>query len=348
MSQFYTLKIKEVIRETVAAVSLVFDIPANLKSEFTFVAGQYITLKTTINGEEVRRAYSLCSSPNSTEVKVTVKAVENGTFSVFANETLRAGDELEVSKPEGKFVLQPEANKNYIGFAAGSGITPVLSMIKSVLETEPSASFTLVYGNKSVNDTIFYEELNSLKDKYAPKFNLNFVFSRESKEGSVFGRIDKAHVNYFLKNIYKEINFDKAFLCGPEEMITTVSETLTENGFAKDAILFELFTASIDEAAASQVKDGQTQVDVMLDGETISFTMSQDKDILSESLRNNVDAPYSCQGGVCSSCIAKITEGKAVMVKNQILTDAELEEGFILTCQAHPTTSKITVDFDDV
>jgi ring-1,2-phenylacetyl-CoA epoxidase subunit PaaE len=348
MSQFHKLKIKEVIRETAAAVSLVFDIPAKLASEFSFVAGQYITLKTSIKGEEVRRAYSLCSSPKSNTVKVAVKAVENGTFSVFANEKLQAGDELEVSKPEGKFVLQPEANKNYIGFAAGSGITPVLSMIKSVLESEESASFTLVYGNKTVKDTIFYTELNELKTKYPSQFNLNFVYSRERAEETVFGRIDKAHVNYFLKNIYKDISFDKAFLCGPEEMINTVSETLSENGFGEDSILFELFTASVDEEAASKVKDGQTQVDVLLDGETISFTMPQDKDILSESLRNDVDAPYSCQGGVCSSCIAKVTEGKAVMVKNQILTDAELEEGFILTCQAHPTTSKITIDFDDV
>ncbi|MFY7671826.1 2Fe-2S iron-sulfur cluster-binding protein [Tenacibaculum sp. MEBiC06402] len=348
MSQFYKLKIKEVIRETAAAVSLVFDIPTNLQSEFNFVAGQYITLKATINGDEVRRAYSLCSSPNSNIVKVAVKAVENGTFSVYANEKLKAGDELEVSKPEGKFLLNPEANKNYLGFVAGSGITPVLSMVKSVLESNDSASFTLVYGNKSIADTIFYAELNDLKSKYDSRFNLSYVFSRENVEGSVFGRIDKAHVNYFIKNVYKEMKLDKAFLCGPEEMINTASETLADNGFAEDAILFELFTSSIDEEAASQVKDGQTQVDVLLDGETISFTMPQDKDILSESLRNDVDAPYSCQGGVCSSCIAKVTEGKAVMVKNQILTDAELEEGFILTCQAHPTTSKITVDFDDV
>ncbi len=348
MSQFYKLKIKEVIRETAAAVSLVFDIPTNLQSEFNFVAGQYITLKTIINGEEVRRAYSLCSSPKSNIVKVAVKAVENGMFSVYANEKLKAGDELEVSKPEGKFLLNPEANKNYLGFAAGSGITPVLSMVKSVLESDNSASFTLVYGNKSVNDTIFYKELNELKTKYTSQFNLSYVFSRENIEGCVFGRIDKAHVNYFLKNVYKELSFEKAFLCGPEEMINKASETLAENGFDKDAILYELFTSSIDEEAASQVKDGQTEVTILLDDETTTFTMSQDTDILSESLRNNVDAPYSCQGGVCSSCIAKVTEGKAVMVKNQILTDAELEEGFILTCQAHPTTSKITVDFDDV
>ncbi|WP_299676202.1 ferredoxin--NADP reductase [uncultured Tenacibaculum sp.] len=348
MSQFYPIKIKNVIRETSSAVSLVFDITSELINDFNFVAGQYITLKTSINGEEVRRAYSLCSSPKSGEVKVAVKAVENGTFSVFANEKLNVGDLLEVSKPEGKFVLEPENNKNYIGFAAGSGITPVLSMVKSVLESNTSSTFTLVYGNKTIADTIFYKELAELKAQYAERFNLSYVFSRENVESAVFGRIDKAHVNYFVKNIYKDLSFDKAFLCGPEEMINIASETLIENGFAKENVLFELFTASIDEAAASQVKEGETEITVVLDDEKTTFTMPQDSDILAEALRKKIDAPYSCQGGVCSSCIAKVTEGKAVMVKNQILTDEELEEGFILTCQAHPTTPTITVDFDDV
>ncbi|SNR14005.1 ferredoxin--NADP reductase [Tenacibaculum jejuense] len=348
MSQFYPIKIKDVIRETSSAVSLVFDIPSELTNDFNFIAGQYITLKTTINGEEVRRAYSLCSSPKSGEVKVAVKAVENGTFSVFVNEKLNAGDLLEVSKPEGKFVLEPENDKNYIGFAAGSGITPVLSMVKSVLESNTSSTFTLVYGNKTITDTIFYKELAELQTQYAERFNLSYVFSRENVESAVFGRIDKAHVNYFMKNIYKDLSFDKAFLCGPEEMINIASETLVENGFAKENVLFELFTTSIDEAAASQVKEGETEITVVLDDEKTTFTMPQDSDILAEALRKKIDAPYSCQGGVCSSCIAKVTEGKAVMVKNQILTDEELEEGFILTCQAHPTTPTITVDFDDV
>ncbi|WP_075341513.1 ferredoxin--NADP reductase [Tenacibaculum agarivorans] len=348
MSQFYSITIKDIIRETSAAVSLVFDITADNKEKFNFIAGQYITLKTVINGEEVRRAYSLCSSPKSNEVKVSVKAVENGTFSVYANETLKAGDVLEVAVPEGKFLLEPEANKNYIGFAAGSGITPVMSMIKSVLESEPTATFTLVYGNKSINDTIFYNELNDLKTQYPDQFNLSYVFSRENVEGSVFGRIDKAHVNYFVKNIYKDVAFDKAFLCGPEEMITVASETLAENGFNKEAILYELFTASIDEEAAKQVKEGQSEITVLLDDEETVFTMPQNTDILAEALRHKIDAPYSCQGGVCSSCIAKVTEGKAVMIKNQILTDEELAEGFVLTCQAHPVTPTLKVDFDDV
>lgn len=348
MSQFYKLAIKNIIKETSDAVSILFDVPANLQQDFSFIAGQYITLKATINGEEVRRAYSLCSSPKSNEVKIAVKAIENGKFSVYATTQLKTGDVLEVSKPEGKFIINPEPNKNYIGFSAGSGITPVLSIIKSVLETEPSATFTLVYGNKSVADTIFYSELNELKNTYPEKFNLHYVFSREAQENTLFGRIDKGNTNYFVKNIYKETNFNKAFLCGPEEMVTIVSETLIENNFLKENIHYELFTASENSENTSKIKDGNTAITVLLDDDEVSFSMEQTQTILAAALNNKLDPPYSCQGGVCSSCIAKVTKGKAIMTKNDILTDDELEDGLILTCQAHPTTSTIKVDFDDV
>ncbi|TYP99753.1 ring-1,2-phenylacetyl-CoA epoxidase subunit PaaE [Tenacibaculum adriaticum] len=348
MNTFHPLKIKNIIKETSDAVSIIFDIPTHLQNDFTFIAGQYITIKATIKGEEVRRAYSLCSSPKSGEIKVAVKAVENGMFSVYATTELKIGDTLEVSKPEGKFILQPQADKNYIGFAAGSGITPILSMIKSVLESEPSSTFTLIYGNKSVTDTIFFNDLNILEQNYPQQFKLHYVFSREQQENALFGRIEKGQVNYFVKNLYKDISFSNAFLCGPEEMIETISETLQDNGFTSENISYELFSASIDEEAAAQVKEGESEITVVLDDEETTFTMKQTDNILSASLRHKLDAPYSCQGGVCSSCIAKVTEGKAVMVKNQILTDDELEDGFILTCQAHPTTPKIVVDFDDV
>lgn len=348
MSTFHPLKIKSIIRETKDAVSIIFDIPTKLQEEFSFVAGQYITVKATIKGEEVRRAYSLCSSPKSNEVKVAVKAVENGTFSIYATQELKEGDTLEVSKPEGKFVLTPKERKNYLGFAAGSGITPILAMVKSVLESESSATFTLVYGNKNTEETIFGSELNELSKLYTDRFKLHYVLSRERKENTLAGRIDADKVNYITKNIYKDVSFDNAFLCGPEEMILKATEALKNNGFSEDQISYELFTASIDEEAAAEVKDGETEITVLLDDEETTFTMKQDDDILAASLRNKLDAPYSCQGGVCSSCLAKVTEGKAVMVKNQILTDEELEDGFILTCQAHPVTPKITIDFDDV
>ncbi|MBU3010989.1 ferredoxin--NADP reductase [Polaribacter vadi] len=348
MATFHKVNIQEVKQETANAVSVVFEIPQHLKSDFNFEAGQYITLQKVINGEEIRRAYSICSSPKSDEIRVAIKAVENGTFSKYATSELKAGDEIEISAPEGRFELKPEANKNYIAFAAGSGITPILSMIKTVLENEPTSKFTLVYGNKTAADTIFYDELNSLQTSYSDRFKLHYIFSREDVKNQLRGRIDKSVTNYFVKNMYKENPFDAAFLCGPEEMINEVTNTLKGNYFTKENIHFELFTVSIDKEAASEVKEGITEITVLLDDEETTFTMPQTDDILAASLRNDLDAPYSCQGGVCSSCMCKVTEGKAVMVKNSILTDSEVEEGLILACQAYPTTPKISIDFDDV
>lgn len=347
MATFQNVTIQEIKPETANAVSVVFNIPENLKSDFNFTAGQYITLQTKINNQEVRRAYSICSTPQSGEIRVAVKAVENGTFSVYATSNLKVGDAIEISAPEGRFQLKPEANKNYIAFAAGSGITPILSMVKTVLENQPTATFTLVYGNKSIADTIFYDELLALDTKY-DNFNLEFVCSRERQENILFGRIDTAFINFFIKNKYKDIAFDAAFLCGPEEMIQTVSNTLKEAGFSDENIHFELFTVTEDENAVSKIKEGTTEITVMLDDEETTFTMSQTDNVLAASLRNELDPPYSCQGGVCSSCLAKVTEGNAVMTKNSILTDGEVKDGFVLTCQAHPTTAKLKIDFDDV
>ncbi len=348
MSTFHKLSVKNYIQETANAVSLVFDVPENLKNNFLFKAGQYVTLKTTIEDKEIRRSYSICSSPKSGELKVAIKKVENGIFSSYAISHLKIGDVIEVHEPEGKFILEPTRSNNYLGIAAGSGITPVLSMVKTVLQDEPSSSFTLIYGNKSSAETMFKSELDALSIAYNTRFNLEYVFSKQNEEGSLFGRIDKGHLNYFIKNIYKSWAFKTAFLCGPEDMIKTISTTLKENNFKESQILFELFTASINEEGSSQIKDGQTEVSVLLDDEEIHFTMNQTDNILAAALRNDIDAPYSCQGGVCSSCLGKVTQGNAVMVKNSILTDDEVNDGFILTCQAHPTTSKISIDFDDV
>ncbi|WP_298878280.1 ferredoxin--NADP reductase [uncultured Polaribacter sp.] len=347
MATFHKVNIQEVIRETADAVSLIFDIPGNLKSNFAFHSGQYLTLKKTINGKEVRRAYSICSSPTDNYLKVAIKAVENGTFSTYATSELKAGNFIEISEPEGKFILEPSSNKNYIAFAAGSGITPILSMIKDVLTNETTSTFNLIYGNKTVNDIIFKTELDALKEANSDRFNLHYVCSREKLEDSLFGRIDKENTNFYLSN-YKNTTFEAAYLCGPEEMIKVVSDTLLENGFSNENIHFELFTASIDEEATSNIKEGTTEITVLLDDEETTFTMNQTDDILAASLRNDLDAPYSCQGGVCSSCMCKVTEGKAVMVKNSILSEDEIDEGLILACQAYPTTPKITIDFDDV
>lgn len=348
MATFYKVNIQEVKQETANAVSVLLEIPENIKDIFSFSAGQYITLQKEINGTEIRRAYSICDTPKSNNIRVAIKAVEGGTFSVYATTALKAGDTIEVSPPEGRFLLNPEANKNYIAFAAGSGITPILSMVKSVLENEPTTNFTLVYGNKSTADTIFYDELNSLKTSFSDRFKLHYIFSREEVKNQLKGRIDQNVTNYFVKNMYKETSFDAAFLCGPEEMIQEVSKTLESNKIAKENIHFELFTASTEEENTSDIKEGTSEITVLLDDEETTFTMSQKDDILAASLKKDLDAPYSCQGGICSSCMCKVTEGKAVMVKNSILSDSEIEEGLVLACQAYPTTAKIVIDFDDV
>lgn len=195
---------------------------------------------------------------------------------------------------------------------------------------------------------MFYTAFNKLSTQYPERFKVHYVFSRERNDDALFGRIDKGNTNYFLKNKYANVSYDAAFLCGPKSMTETVTTTLIDHNFSKENIHFELFTAAVNEENTAQIKDGETQITVVLDDEEETFTMQQTDDILAASLRNNIDAPYSCQGGVCSSCLAKVTEGKVIMVKNAILTDSEVTDGFILTCQAHPTTSKVTIDFDDV
>lgn len=345
---FYNLQIKEVIRETPQAVSLSFEIPENLKETFKFKAGQYITIKTSINGEEVRRAYSLCSAPNSGEFKVTVKEVEGGKFSVIANNKLKAGDSLEVHPPEGKFVLVPgSAPKTYAAFAAGSGITPVLSIIKTVLTEEPKSRFVLTYGNKSPEDTIFFKELLKLQAENSHRLYIEFVYSRTREEDSHFGRIETSTVNYVIKNKFQDHPFDDFYLCGPEEMIDQVREVLIQNGVKKERIHFELFTTQ-DTGAIDTAIEGQTELTVLVDEEETTFNMDSNETVLEAALEHDLDVPYSCQGGICSSCIARIVDGKAEMRQNQILTDEEIAEGLILTCQAQPLTQHLKVDYDDV
>ena len=352
MSRFHKLTIKEIKKETNNAVSILFDIPTDLKPEFQFVPGQYINLKKEIAGEELRRAYSICSSPKSGDLRIAVKAVDNGTFSVFATTILKAGDVLEVGKPEGKFVLETSAThkKNYLAIAAGSGITPIMAMIKAVLTEEPTSTFTLIYGNKTEADTIFKTEIDALQKMYPATFNVQYLYSRAQHENALFGRIDQGNINFVVKNKFKEISFDNAFLCGPEPMINVAKETLIENGINENAIHFELFSTPIttEETITNTTFEGDCEITVLVDDEETTFTMDAKTTILTAALKEGLDAPYSCQGGICSSCLAKVTEGKATMEKNTILSEQEIKDGLILTCQAHPTTSKITVDYDDV
>lgn len=349
MSDFYPLIIASVKRETKKAISITFKIPEQLRDSFRHQAGQYLTVKTQLNGTEIRRAYSICEPPLTNNLKITIKEIEKGTFSKFANRQLKEGDVLEVGLPEGRFVYRQVENQaeNIVAFAAGSGITPIMAIAKTVL-TQPQNTFVLVYGNKSQADTIFYTELLQLKKNYPNRFYLYFLFSREHQPDSLFGRIDASTVNFILKNKHKNLSFSAFYLCGPKPMIDTVSENLKNQNIKEDKIYTELFNAGEETTEATEHLDGKTQVTLLLDSETSSFLMNKDSTILQAALDQGIDPPYSCQGGVCGSCIAKITEGKAVMKKNQILTDSEIEEGIVLSCQAYPTTETIEVDFDEV
>jgi ring-1,2-phenylacetyl-CoA epoxidase subunit PaaE len=350
MSSFYKLHIKEVKRETPSAISVAFTIPSELQSAYKFIAGQYINLKLTLDGKEIRRAYSICSSPNSGELRIAIKSVKNGHFSKFANENLKSGDILEVGQPEGKFTFEPSADrqKNYAAFVAGSGITPVMSILQSVLENEPNSSFVLVYGNKNPEETIFHNQLHELQLKYVGRFFVHYVYSQTKVENELFGRIDKSNINFVLNNKHKEKEFDKFYLCGPEEMINLATTVLKEHNVADKNIKFELFTTSSTENTEASSHEGHTKITVLVDDEETTFEMSQKQTLLEAALKQGIDAPYSCQGGICSSCLARISKGTAEMKKNSILTDKEVASGLILTCQAHPTSNEIFVDFDDV
>jgi ring-1,2-phenylacetyl-CoA epoxidase subunit PaaE len=350
MNKFFPLKIKQVIRETEQAVSLEFEIPQELRSEFSFKAGQYITIKTTVDGQEIRRAYSICTPPGADSFRVTVKEVKDGVFSVIANNKLKAGDVLEVHPPEGKFVFEPLNDSHphtYAAFAAGSGITPVLSILKTALEEEKYSRFVLVYGNKTPDDTIFFKELLKLQMEHPDRLFIEFIYSQTKEEDSHYGRIDTSTVNYVLKNRFKETSFTRFYLCGPEGMINHVTDVLLDNGVQKESILFELFNTEVEGEVKSDL-EGETQLTVMVDDEETSFSMPKNSTVLQAALDQGLDVPYSCQGGICSSCVARIVEGKAEMEKNSILVDSEIEEGLVLTCQAHPLTPSLKVDYDDV
>jgi ring-1,2-phenylacetyl-CoA epoxidase subunit PaaE len=349
MSDFHSLRVAKIEKETPNSVSVAFEIPDDLKTTFTHKAGQYVTLKYGAESGEIRRSYSIHSHPKSTLLKIGIKKIEGGAFSVFANTNLKEGDMLEVMKPEGKFLLEADASASnyYAAFVAGSGITPVLSIIETVFTQEPNSTFLLIYGNQSQLEAMFHGRLLELKREYPERFQLEFIYSRTQEDNARFGRIDKSIVNYYLKNKFESVSFDAFYLCGPEPMIDEVSSTLKENGVAENIIHFELFSTT-KEGLLVEPHEGDTTISITVDDETETFTMPKSTSILEAALGKDLDAPYSCQGGICSTCIARITEGKAEMRKNQILTDREIAEGLILTCQAHPTTATLSVDYDDV
>jgi ring-1,2-phenylacetyl-CoA epoxidase subunit PaaE len=353
---FHPLTIKEIKKETNDCVSVQFEIPVELKKNFAFQQGQSLTMRSMINGEEVRRTYSLCSSPLDKEWKVAIKNADSGSFSSFANNELKKGDVLEVMEPVGKFYteLNSANKKNYLAFAAGSGITPVLSIIKTTLRTEPNSTFTLVYGNKSRASIIFFEELEGLKNKYIDRLNFINILSRERTESAIHsGRINTDKLNELGKLIdYSAI--DESFICGPEEMIFCVKDFLQQKGFSEKNIHFELFTSSVTQKSKiknqkSKTAEGpQSNITVKVDGRSFDFDLALNSEttILDAALKQGADLPYACKGGMCCTCKARLLEGEVEMDVHWGLEHEEIEKGFILTCQSHPKTEKVVVDFD--
>jgi len=348
MNRFHSLSISEKTQLTPDAISLTFDLPSELADQYQFTAGQYLTLQAEVEGQSIRRAYSLCEAPGSGALKVGIKRVAGGLFSNFAFDRLAVGDTLEVMPPQGQFTWSKQlGGEALLLVAAGSGITPVLSILQEALADNAIKQIALLYGNRSAADSMFRDTLLALQELHPNRFQLIEVFSREKQDNALFGRIGKPIVNYMLKSRLADWTFDHYYLCGPEEMIDEVSQTLKDAGNSKDQIHFELFTTSSEELT-SELPTGKTKVQVILDDEEASFVMDASSTVLEAALKEGLDAPYSCQGGICSTCIARVTEGKVSMKKNQILTDDELEDGLILACQSHPETPVLSIDFDDV
>ena len=348
MSRFNSLRVKDIRVETPSAVSIAFDVPSELLIDYQFLAGQYVNLRTVINGDEIRRSYSISSSPSSGELRVVVKAVESGVFSNYAKDVLKIGDFIDVGLPEGKFTVENPDAKIFAAFAAGSGITPIISIIKDVLEHKKEASFILIYGNKSVEDTIYYEEINAMQQNYLGRFFVHYTFTKEQPAGALFGRIERSTVNYILKNKHSEKRIDEYFLCGPEDMIKKVTDVLRENGALEEQIHYELFTTSSTNGELPVSGEGMVKVTILVDDVETTFHMPRTENILNAALKHGVDAPYSCQGGICSSCMCRAVSGAAEMKTNHILMDDEVEEGLLLACQSYVTTDEIYIDFDDV
>jgi ring-1,2-phenylacetyl-CoA epoxidase subunit PaaE len=355
MSKFYPLTVANVRHETRDAIAVTFDVPGDLKSAFTYKQGQHLTLRAMIDGEDVRRSYSICSAVQDNALRVAIKRTPGGMFSSWANESLKPGMQLDVMPPMGHFNVPLDAanEKHYLAFASGSGITPILSIIKTTLLAEPKSRFTLVYGNRATSSVIFRDELTDLKDAYLDRLRLVYVMSREQQDIELFnGRITKEKCGQFLQHWIDIADIDVAFICGPEEMMHGVSAALQEAGLPKEQIRIELFAASIakHEHKPRKAEAGerhQTEVTVIMDGSASSYTMDRDKEsVLDAGLRAGLEMRWSCKGGVCSTCRCKVLEGQVEMDVNYALEDYEVARGFVLSCQSFPLTDKVVLDFD--
>jgi len=355
MAKFHSIRVADIYKETKDCTVISFEIPNDLKSEFQFKQGQHLTLRTMIDGNEVRRSYSLCSSPIENKWNVAVKKINEGLFSTFVNEKLRKGDVLDVMAPNGTFFTEIDLKKakNYIAFAAGSGITPILSIIKTHLALEPESTFKLFYLNRTVKSIVFKEEIEQLKNVYFNRFEIFHFLTKEHRPAELFnGRFSKEKMKVITDKLVDVSSIDACFICGPEEMIYLLRDELTEAGLAKDKIHYELFTSGISEADKQRIskiiekKVEGTEVTIIDGGKEFHFIMGEDFDnILDGALAAGADLPFACKGGVCSTCRCQVVEGTVEMKLNYSLEEEELAKNYILSCQAVPTSKKVVVDF---
>ena len=361
--RFHDLTVSRVTPEAAGAVAITLAVPAELRSQFDFQPGQFLTVRADVDGADVRRSYSI-SSPRSRlglgEVELGIRPVEGGVFSNWAATQLKAGDTLRVMPPDGRFTVQKQRAIHRVGFAAGSGITPILSILATTLEEQPESKFTLVYGNRRMDSVMFNEALQDLKDRYPSRLTLIHILSRQAQEVPLLeGRIDADKVRAIVDAFLPVGSMDEVFICGPEAMIEETEKTLLDAGVKADRIRTERFTSPTLEALTPEQKakavlghpansnSGDVQLTVVLDGKPYDMSMGKGDKILDIALAMGLDLPYSCKGGVCCTCRCKVMEGSTEMDKNFTLEKPEVDAGFVLSCQARPTTGKVVVSFDE-
>lgn len=351
--------VTNVKRETEDSVVVSLNLPKDKEQEYQYKQGQNLTFIREFDNEELRRSYSICSSINDAELRVGIKQIEGGRFSTWANTELKVGDQLTLLPPAGHFYtdLDPAQTQNYVGIAAGSGITPILSILKTTLETEPTSSFTLIYGNQSTDTIMFLEEIEDLKNRYPERFQVFNVLSREVQNAQLLnGRIDGEKITAFLNNLVPANDVDHVFLCGPFDMVMSAQEAFINAGVAKENVHTELFGTPDDLAAiaakgAPQLSEEEakhmSELTVMIDGKGTKLKLARGGDsILDAALKVRKDLPFACKGGVCATCKAKVIKGEVSMDLNYSLSDKEVEQGFVLTCQSHPVSDEVLIDFD--